>query len=82
MIFQNTIDYAKSNVLTTILLLTFMIVINVYMTAAITSDAPGFPILVGIFGGIIGVFIGVFLSPPRNAALQLGASVNNFLDLL
>lgn len=82
MIFQNSIDFAKTNVVSTILLLLFMIVINTYMTAVITSEAPGFPIVIGLLGGTIGVVIGILLSPPKNAALQLGSSVNNLLDLL
>lgn len=64
------------------LLLLFMIVINTYMTAVITSEAPGFPIVIGILGGTIGVIIGVLVSPPKNMALQFGSSVNNLLDLL
>lgn len=82
MIFQNSIDFAKANVVSTILLLLFMIVINTYMTAVITSEAPGFPIIIGILGGSIGVVAGVYLSPPKNVALQFGSSVNNLLDLL
>ena len=80
--FDNTIKYSRDHIWITLISFVILFVFNVYITAGVAPEAPGFGIIIGTLGGVAGVLVGLAIAPVTETSKSFGASMGDILGKL